>query len=51
MKRKLILLVACLALVGLLSSGCEQTRHNVSELGDYMRGIFLDGSDIHSHAR
>jgi hypothetical protein len=51
MIRKLVVLVAGVLLVGLLATGCEQTRQNISELGDYFRGIALDGTDIHSFAR
>ena len=51
MIRRFIFLGICLVIVGLFAVGCEQTRANLQELGDYGRGMILDGSDIHSHAR
>lgn len=51
MIRKLLLLAACLVFVGLMATGCDQTSRNMSELTDYGRGIFLDGSDVRSFAR
>jgi hypothetical protein len=50
--KKLILLVACILFAGIIMTGCgEQTAANITELTDYGRGMFLDGSDVHSFAR
>lgn len=50
--KKLFLLIACIMFAGLLMSGCgDQTAGNITELTDYGRGMFLDGSDVHSFAR
>jgi len=50
--KKLILLAVLIVFAGLFMAGCgDQTPGNVQELTDYGRGMFLDGSDVHSFAR
>jgi hypothetical protein len=50
--RRLILLAICFVFVALFAAGCgDHTAANITELTDYGRGIFLDGSDVHSFAR